>query len=115
MSKQGFSQFLREDISENELLKYYKKTIGFGDYYTLSKAKAIIENKKMQLRLKEALIRTLELVSYKRGIWKAKEAFEDRKEFDKCIKKLHELGINPVTIPMTEGIDFLPCLFSVEK
>lgn len=113
LSKQGFSQFLRDDLSENELLKYFKKTIGFGDYYTLSKAKGIIENKKMQKRLKEALIETLELVSNKRGIWKAKESVEDRKEFDKCIKKLHELGINPVTIPITEGIDFLPCLFKV--
>lgn len=115
LSKQGFSHFLREDISQNELLKYFKKTIGFGDYYTLSKAKGIIEGKRMQPRQKEALIRTLELVSYKRGIWKAKVAVEDSKEFDKCIKKLHELGINPVTIPMTEGLDYLPCLFSIEK
>ncbi|MEK3865823.1 hypothetical protein MHH60_20345 [Paenibacillus sp. FSL H7-0716] len=113
LSKQGFSQFLQDDLSDNELIKYFKKTIGFGDYYTLSKAKGIIENKKMQIRLKESLIETLELVSNKRGIWKAKESVEDRKEFDKNIKKLHDLGINPVTIPVTERLDFLPCLFKI--
>lgn len=115
LSKQGFSQFLREDLSENELLKYFGKTIGFGDYYTLLKAKEIIRGRKMQVILKSSLIRTLELVSNKRGIWKARESVEDKKEFDKCIKKLHEIGINPVTIPVTEEVEHLPCLFTVGK
>ncbi|OPH60305.1 hypothetical protein BC351_17560 [Paenibacillus ferrarius] len=113
LSKQGFSQFLREDISDNELHKYFKKTIGYGDYYTLSKAKELVQNKRLQPKMKEALIETLELVNDRRGIWKAKEKVSDNKEFDKRIKKLHEIGVNPVTIPIAERIDYLPCLFDL--
>ncbi|KOR90569.1 hypothetical protein AM231_16530 [Paenibacillus solani] len=113
LNKQGFSQFLREDISEQELQKYFKKTIGYGNYYTLSKAKERIGSTRLSLEMKQSLIETLELVSAKRGIWKAKEIAVDKKEFDKRIKKLHKIGVNPVTIPMTEGIDYLPCLFDL--
>ncbi|WP_143100981.1 hypothetical protein [Paenibacillus sp. 1_12] len=115
LSKQGFCQFLREDISDNELHKYFKKTIGYGDYYTLSKAKEIIRRKRLHSETNEALIATLELVNSKRGIWKARETVEDMMEFDKRIKKLLELGVNPVTIPITEGVDYLPCLFDCGK
>lgn len=113
LSKQGFSQFLRNDIAEDVLHFYFKKTIGYGNYYTLSKAKDIIKSKRMKDATKEALLATLDLVNEKRGIWKAKETVSDKKEFDKRIKRLHELGINPVTIPVSWGIDYLPCLFDL--
>lgn len=115
LSKQGFSQFLREDISAHELHKYFKKTIGYGDYYTLSKAKEIVQSKRLQSKMKDALMATLDLVNDKRGIWKAKETVSDKKEFEKRIKKLHEIGINPVTIPIAEKIDYLPCLFDCRE
>lgn len=113
LNKQGFSQFLRDDIAKNLLHYYFKKTIGFGDYYTLSKAREIIQSKRMKDVTRQALLATLDLVNEKRGIWKARETVSDKKEFDKRINRLHELGINPVTIPISWGIDFLPSLFMV--
>jgi hypothetical protein len=113
LSKQGYSQFLREDISDEILHDSFQTTVGLGDYYTLSKAKEIILSKRIKQEKVRVLIETLELVNAKRGIWKARETVSEKKEFDKRIKQLHELGVNPVTIPAAWGIDFLPCLFDL--
>jgi hypothetical protein len=115
LSKQGFSQFLNEDISEDVLYYYFLKSIGKGNYYTLSKAIEVIQSKRMKLTTKKELIETLKLVNDKRGIWKAKEVVTDMKKFNKQIKKLNELGVNAVTIPIAWKIDFLPNLFDLER
>ncbi|OMC75064.1 hypothetical protein BK121_03355 [Paenibacillus odorifer] len=115
LSKQGYSQFLDEVISTKVLDTYIKKTIGYGDYYTLPKAKSIVEGTKLKLETKNALITTLEQVNEKRSIWKAKEASADQKKFIKSIKKLHEIGINPVTIPIAEKVDYLSCFFDINN
>jgi hypothetical protein len=61
------------------------------------------------------LLDTLELVSKKRGIWKARKCVDDKKSFDASIKALYELKVNPVTIPYNWKIDYLPCLLKLEK
>lgn len=109
----GFTQFLKHDIAHSILHFYFKKTIGMGDYYTLSKARQIIQNKKIAANKKAALLRTLELVNAKRGIWKAKDAVNDKEEFAKRVRQLHEIGVNPVTIPIKWGVDHLPCLLDL--
>jgi hypothetical protein len=65
----------------------------------------------MRPEKKEALLEILELVNVKRGIWKARKTASDKKELDKWIKQLHEIGVNPVTIPIADGMEYLPCLF----
>jgi hypothetical protein len=113
LCKQGYSQFLHGDISEDVLLNYFKKSVGLGDYYTLSKAKETVLSTRINQETKRGLIETLVLINDKRGVWKAKETVSDKEEFNKRIKKLNELGINPVTIPVAEGIDYLPSLFDM--
>lgn len=111
--KDGFSYFLSNEVSEDNLKFYYKKTIGFGDYYTLSKAKEIIQGKRMKKEKKVALLEILDIVNEKRGIWKARKNTPDKKLFNKYIKEIHELGVNPVTIPVSWKIEHLPCLFDL--
>jgi hypothetical protein len=113
LNKQGYSQFLREDISAEVLDTYFKKTIGYGDYYTFSKAKELIMDSSLKNDTKYDLVNTLKIVNDKRGIWKARETVDNKKRFDNHIKKLHEIGINPVTIPISGKIDYLPCLFGI--
>lgn len=113
LNKQGYLQFLREDISAEVLDTYIKKTIGYSDYYTFPKAKELIMNSRSKIDTKYELVNTLKIVNDKRGIWKARETVDDKKEFDKNIKKLHKIGINPVTIPIAERIDYLPSLFGI--
>jgi len=112
-NKQGFLYFLSKEVSDDILRFYYNKTIGFSDYYPLSKAKEIILSTKMKQKKKNVLVGTLDLVNKKRGIWKARETVSDKKEFDKHIKEIHKCGVNPVTIPVNWKIDYLPCLFDL--
>ncbi|CAG7644906.1 hypothetical protein PAESOLCIP111_04842 [Paenibacillus solanacearum] len=113
LNRVGFTQFLNQGIACSILRSFFKKTIGIGDYYTLPRARQIIQNKKIGADKKAALLRTLEMVNAKRGIWKTKDAVMDKGEFAKCVKQLHELGINPVTIPIKWGVDYLPSLFEL--
>ncbi|KZD30939.1 hypothetical protein OCB16_03350 [Bacillus cereus] len=101
-----------DELSHNILIKYYVQSIGLGDYYTLTKAKEIIHdaqnytNKKKQL-----MITILNLVSQKKYVWKArKESNICPKKFDKTLKHLTELRINPVTIPSRWKVQSLPNL-----
>jgi hypothetical protein len=107
----GFQYILCGEVSFKTLRFYYKKTIGLGDYYSLSKAKEIIQSKRMKKEKKDGLIKILDLVNEKRGIWKARMKMENKKDFDDKIKALHKHGVNPVTIPVKWGIEYLPCLF----
>ncbi|PGW87618.1 hypothetical protein COE01_00625 [Bacillus thuringiensis] len=102
----------QDELSQSTLLKYYISSIGVGDYYTLTEAKKIIRdatnytNKK-----KQYMIAVLDLVSKKKYVWKARnESNICPKKFDKTLKHLAELGINPVTIPSRWKIQFLPNL-----
>jgi len=101
-----------DELSQSTLIKYYIQSIGPGDYYTLTKAKEIIRaapnytNKK-----KQRMIEILDCISQKKYIWKARnESNICSKKFDKALKNLEELGVNPVTIPARWNIQFLPSL-----
>ncbi|WP_240417383.1 hypothetical protein [Paenibacillus periandrae] len=108
-----FWKLLKKQLSDNILHYYFNRTIGYGDYVPFPKAREIIRSKRMKQEKKDALIGTLELVNKKRGIWKARETVSDKKKFDKHIKELHQLGVNPVTIPLDWKIGYLPCLFDL--
>lgn len=110
LSRSGFAQFLSEDLSNDILHRYYKKTIGYGDYFTLNQAKILIQNSRVKQEKKKMLVEVVVLVNAKRGIWKARSEAQDKTTFDECIKLLHKLNINPVTIPIAWKIDFLPNL-----
>lgn len=100
------------ELSQSILLKYYVQSIGIGDYYTLAKAKEIIcVAPNYTTKKKQHMIMTLDLVSQKKYVWKARnESNICPKKFDKTLKHLAELGINPVTIPSRWKIRFLPNL-----
>lgn len=89
------------DISKNTILYYYKKCIKQGDYYTLDKAKKLIDtNGDLTIRAKNTLKDTLDLINKCRSISEARGEFKGTKEtFNNHLKELDILGINPVTIP----------------
>ncbi|MGH0601585.1 hypothetical protein ACQVQ5_29260 [Bacillus mycoides] len=88
------------------------QSIGIGNYYTLTKAKEIIRVAQNHTnKQKQRMITVLDLVSQKKYVWKARnESNICPKKFDKTLKHLAELGINPVTIPSRWKIQFLPNL-----
>lgn len=91
---------------------YYKKTIGKGDWYTLSEAIQIIKSKGFNCQREQKLIDVLKYVSQCRSLSKAKKAcpINQLTAFKQTLKELSELNINPVTIPREWNIKHMPNL-----
>lgn len=104
-SKNGFDSrhlehYLSQEISYHQLEYYYNKTIGAGDYYKLSEAIRIVQESNYTFKTKEKLIEVLRAVSRHRSIWKAREESKYNSScFNRYLKQIRALGVNPVTIP----------------
>lgn len=103
---------LSDKICKYVVLNYFLKVIKNGDYYTLQKAIDIIERQDYCTSKQERLITTLKLVNECRGIYKAKQRLNGRQlyEFDRSLRELALIDINPVTIPREWGIKCMPGL-----
>jgi hypothetical protein len=120
---------LSDEVAKDVLYSYFSRIIGFGDYYTLTRAKAEID-KKCRSTKADRLITTLELVNICRGIHKARAKLDDNVKtaresgdmdaimiattnvntFVYSLRELNEMGVNPVTIPRDAGIKEIPNL-----
>lgn len=102
----GMSDFISYEM-EHEMLEYYfKKIIGTGNYYTITAAKEIVNASGHKKSMKEKLNKVLGHVA-RRGSIKNFLECVGKGEITDCgkvqtageyLKKLHELGVNPVTI-----------------
>lgn len=100
--------YLSEQISHQQLEYYYNKTIGTGDYYKLSEAIRIVQQSNYTSKTKEKLIGVLRAVSRHRSIWKAREESQYNSScFNRYLKQIRALGVNPVTIPGRWKVDKL--------
>lgn len=100
--------YLRADISKNQLQYYYDKVIGQGDYYTLLEAIKRVKESKYTSATKEKLITVLKDISIHRSIWKAREKSQYNSScFNRYLKQIRALGVNPVTIPGRWKVDKL--------
>ncbi|WP_040191080.1 hypothetical protein, partial [Clostridium culturomicium] len=112
-TKEGFAtrhlkHYLSQDLSSEILDHYYNKTIGTGDYYKLTEAIKMVKESKHTSKTQEKLIGVMKAVSKHRSIWKAREQSEYNPScFNLYLKKIRELGINPVTIPLRWEINKL--------
>jgi hypothetical protein len=104
--------YISDEICSSILIYYYSNTIGTGDYYTLQEAQRIICNQKLHQDTKRRMVELLRLINKKRSTYSAKKEFCENKgnvkEFNTLIKKMNKIGINPVTIPLSFGIEYLP-------
>jgi len=113
-----FMNFANDDIARKTIYSYYKKTVGFEDYYTLEEAKKRVQSYGMYREKTVAnMTEILTLVNQKRSIYQARLAYsndledrEDVEKFNSIIKKIRKSGINPVTIPVKRGYEHIPNL-----
>ena len=111
--KNGFESrqlehYLSNEISNQQLEYYYNKTIGTGDYYKLSEAIRIVQESNFTIKTKDKLINVLRLINTHRSIWRAREESQYNSScFNRYLKQIRELGVNPVTIPTRWGINKL--------
>lgn len=108
--------YLREDISHNQLKYYYDKTIGTGDYYKLSEAIKKVKESKYTFSTKNKLIEVLRAINKHKSIWKAREKSQyTPSSFNRYLKQIRALGINPVTIPSRWNVDRLKNIFQYKR
>ncbi|HII4444907.1 TPA: hypothetical protein ACY4RR_002835 [Clostridium perfringens] len=116
--KNGFSDkylknYLNKDISYKQLEYYYKNTIGSGDYYKLSEAVEIVQESDYIYKTKEKLIEVIRAINKHRSIWKARvESKYSSNCFNRYLKQIRALGVNPVTIPVRWKNKYLKNIFN---
>lgn len=102
------AHYLSQEISYQQLEYYYNKTIGNGDYYKLSEAILKVQESNYTSKTKNKLINVLREVNKCRSIWKAREKSQYNSScFNRYLKQIRALGVNPVTIPSRWNIDKL--------
>lgn len=105
-------QMLSDEICSRTIETYFYKVMKKGDYYTYDAAKQRIESRVSKWEKVIRLETALQMVHEYGGIAKVKEALqeEELEEFRMSIRDLTGMGINPVTIPKTYGIEHIPNL-----
>ena len=106
--------FLSDTICVEVINKYFRKIVRSGDYYTLAKAKNIIEMYRFHPKREKKLINALEMTNDHRGIYNTKLRLmgKDLLEYNRMLNDLDKLRINPVTIPRSWGIEYIPNLLN---
>ena len=81
-----------------------------GDYYTLKEAVEKVKSRSFRISKEQRMIEALDLINQCRGISKAKETLKDEElmGFHRTLTDLSVAGINPVTIPKSFNIRFIP-------
>lgn len=107
-----YKTLLSKNVCLDIIDKYYRKTIGMGDWYTLQEAIQKVKSECFNIQHENRLIAALQLINQKRNIPKAKEQLSNNElaQFKMTLKELSDLGINPVTIPRPWGISRIPNL-----
>ena len=113
--------FLNECIADDLLFKQYAASVGYGDFYELSRAKSRImhyegmldKGRRITNGMRKKLFQFMQLVADARGLEKARKCFHDGRmiknsnifvhgsdsTFLSRVKDLTAIGINPVAIP----------------
>ena len=112
----GFSnvknEMLSDDVSASIIRQYFGKVIGSGDYYTLDLARKMVERQPFTPKRKAKLITALELINSRQGIYNSKLGLYGKEldDFNRSLRELAEIRVNPVTIPKDWGVKRIPNL-----
>lgn len=104
ISKKIYESFIRRD---------FYRVLRKGDYFTMDIAKDIVESYQYRENKEKRIIDALDLVNKSHGIAKAKAKLQGKelKTFNKALKELDVILVNPVTIPRRWDIKHIPNLF----
>jgi len=100
-----YQYLLSDEVCRETINHYWKETIGWGNWYSLQHAVAAIKSNHFNSQKENRLVDALEWVNQCRNVPNAKERYlRDLESFNRSLKDLPSLGINPVTIPKQWGI-----------
>lgn len=108
--------YLSKKLSYEQIQYYYNNTIGTGDYYKLSEAIQKVDDSDYTSFTKNKLTEVLKAINKHRSIWRAREESQYNSScFDRYLKQIRALGINPVTIPAKWKIKKLENIITIIK
>jgi hypothetical protein len=108
---------LSDDVCCIVISNYFQRVIMGGDYYTLDRARKIVETMNFRPSKRDRMIHALNIVNDKRGISKAKATLQGNEldRFNITLRELVDISINPVTIPRGHGITRIPNLYNAYR
>ncbi len=103
---------LSANIYEPIIRKSIYKILRKGNYFTLDIARDIVESYHFRSSKEERMIEVLESVNESHGIAKAKSKLRENefRRFNKALKELDNILVNPVTIPRRWDVKHIPNL-----
>ena len=109
---------LSDEIAESVVEDYFYRVIGTGHYLTFKDACAVIDTYNFEDKTKKHLKKTLEIIRNNKGIAKTKEKIIESMAaqgnsyymivFNKDLRILNQIMVNPITIPETWDIKWIP-------
>ena len=117
LEDRSLMNYLQPQFIRDLLIKNYRQTIGLEDFYSFYHAQKIINSSNRRAATKTKLINTLRLIAQARHVSKAKEQFirgtrikhtdiivgggekDTAETFNRYLRNIRELGINPFIIP----------------
>lgn len=101
-----YEYLLSPEVCREIVNSFWNKSIGKGHWYSLQHAVTLIRSHNFNSQKEDRLIQALQWVNQCRSIPRAKELFPgDLGAFNRILKELSNLCINPVTIPQEWGVD----------
>lgn len=100
-------EYLTWDKYKEYMDKMIIKVVGKGDFYNLYHATKIINKSIISDKDKLELVEFLKFTSQKRSLSKTYEEY-GRYKYNKYIKILEDLNINPIIIPEKEKVTYIP-------
>ena len=99
-------------VSDSVNRKHFAQIIGRGDYFTLNNARNIVKSYGYRRDKEDRLIFTLSQINDCHGVAKAKAKLHgpDVSDFNRSLKDLDSILVNPVTIPRRWNIRHIPNL-----
>lgn len=101
-----YEYLLSPEVCRDIVNSFWNKSIGKGHWYSLKYAICVIKSHSFNSQKEDRLIEALQWANQCRSVPRAKELFPgDLDAFNRTLKELSNLGINPVTIPQEWGVD----------
>ena len=124
-SKRSIKPFLEYDFCHDYLEKEIKAIFGIERYVSRSKAVELIRNSSYKPYDKAVMLSIIDMIQQFKGLYELEKAIADPKIHtphqygnlrsfkERWLKKFKKLGIQPVTIPDTLGIDEVPSIYEL--
>lgn len=126
-TKRSIQPFLEKDFCHNYLEKEIRSIFGVQKYVSRSKAVEIIKNSKYKPYDKAVMLSIIDMIHQFKGLYELEKAIADvkihtpqqygnlRSFKERWLKKFKKLGIQPVVIPDSLGIDEVPSIYELLK